>query len=38
MSRTIAVGYPHHIKQQGNDRRNVFTEADDYLHYRFREE
>ena len=34
MSRAIAVGYPHHITQRGNDRRTVFTEADDYLRYR----
>ena len=34
MSRAIAVGYPHHITQRGNDRRTVFAEADDYLHYR----
>src|SRR4030042_1731948 len=34
MSRAIAVGYPHHITQRGNDRRTVFAEADDYLRYR----
>lgn len=34
MSRAIAVGYPHHVTQRGNDRRTVFTEADDYLRYR----
>jgi putative transposase len=34
MSRAIAVGHPHNITQRGNDRRTVFHEADDYLHYR----
>jgi len=34
MLRAIAVGYPHHITQRGNDRRTVFVEADDYLRYR----
>jgi putative transposase len=34
MSRAIAVGYPHHITQRGNDRRTVFAEPDDYLRYR----
>lgn len=34
MARAIAVGYPHHITQRGNDRRTVFVEADDYLRYR----
>ncbi|MBU4372556.1 MAG: transposase [Proteobacteria bacterium] len=33
-SRTIAVGYPHHVTQRGNDRRVVFIEEDDYSQYR----
>ena len=34
ISRAIAVGYPHHVTQRGNDRRAVFAEADDYVRYR----
>jgi len=33
MSRAIAVGYPHHITQRGNDRRAVFGEEEDYRRY-----
>ncbi len=32
-SRTIAVGYPHHVTQRGNDRRVVFIEEEDYTQY-----
>ena len=33
-SRTLAVGYPHHVTQRGNDRRVVFVEDEDYAQYR----
>ena len=32
-SRALAVGYPHHVTQRGNDRRVVFGDADDYARY-----
>jgi len=32
-SRVLAVGYPHHVTQRGNDRRVVFTDAADYARY-----
>jgi putative transposase len=32
--RAVAVGYPHHVTQRGNDRRTVFTDTDDYARYR----
>jgi len=33
ISRSIAVGYPHHITQRGNYRQAVFDHADDYSYY-----
>jgi putative transposase len=33
ISRAIAVGYPHHITQRGNNRQTVFAEAEDYTRY-----
>ncbi|HOD29400.1 MAG TPA: transposase [Syntrophales bacterium] len=33
VSRTIAVGYPHHITQRGNYRQTVFADAGDYARY-----
>jgi len=33
MARVVAVGYPHHITQRGNNRQAVFYDAADYLHY-----
>jgi putative transposase len=33
-ARVLAVGYPHHVTQRGNDRRVVFAEPDDYARYR----
>jgi putative transposase len=33
VSRTIAVGYPHHITQRGNYRQTVFAEEGDYAKY-----
>lgn len=31
--RSIAVGYPHHVTQRGNDRRDVFAEEEDHSRY-----
>ena len=33
ISRAVAIGFPHHITQRGNYRRNVFENEADYLHY-----
>ena len=35
IARVVAVGYPHHITQRGNNRKEVFLDNDDrtkYLH------
>ncbi|MCP4652902.1 MAG: transposase [Candidatus Omnitrophica bacterium] len=33
IARLVAVDYPHHIIQRGNNRRNVFLSDDDRQHY-----
>ncbi len=33
IARAVAAGFPHHITQRGNYRRNVFEKTDDYLFY-----
>jgi putative transposase len=33
ISRSVAVGYPHHITQRGNYRQTVFGHSDDYAYY-----
>jgi putative transposase len=33
ISRTVAIGYPHHLTQRGNYRQTVFGHADDYAYY-----
>jgi len=32
-SRAVALGYPHHITQRGNNRSNVFADDTDHLAY-----
>ena len=31
--RAVAVGYPYHLTQRGNDRQTVFESDKDYLYY-----
>lgn len=33
MARIVAVGYPHHITQRGNNKQDVFFDSSDYTHY-----
>jgi putative transposase len=33
ISRAVAIGFPHHVTQRGNYRREVFEKEDDYLTY-----
>ncbi len=33
IARVVAVGYPHHITQRGNNKQNIFEDTADYLHY-----
>jgi putative transposase len=33
--RIIAVGFPHHVTQRGNNRHDLFYEDSDFIHYAF---
>lgn len=33
IARIVAVGYPHHVTQRGNNKENIFINDTDYLHY-----
>lgn len=32
-SRSVIVGYPHHVTQRGNNKENIFIDKADYTHY-----
>ncbi|MHC4114880.1 MAG: transposase [Planctomycetota bacterium] len=33
IARIVAVGYPHHVTQRGNNKEKIFIDDTDYLHY-----